>query len=125
MEHQPRICGIHHRLRTLGVEWVVYVTDLGQAEHFHMCFEAARAAKWDDASAHVRLHHVGFGVVCGQDKKRFKTDSTLSYNASSANVCSMKHNASQSFQLLLDLGSWTSLSGLQLWDTAAVRKFLS
>ncbi|KAH8072651.1 hypothetical protein JL721_3294 [Aureococcus anophagefferens] len=69
------MAAIHHRLRTLGVEWVVYVTDLGQAEHFHMCFEAARAAKWDDASAHVRLHHVGFGVVQGEDGKRFKTRS--------------------------------------------------
>ena len=43
----------------------------GQANHFHMVFDAARAAGWVGASQ--RLDHVGFGVVCGDDGKRFKT----------------------------------------------------
>ena len=35
---------LHHLRKPLACDWVVYVTDLGPAEHFHMCFEAARAA---------------------------------------------------------------------------------
>ena len=67
------IAAIHHRLKTLNVDWVVYVTDLGQAEHFHMCFEAAQKAGWTAKDG--RLCHVGFGVVQGEDGKRFKTRS--------------------------------------------------
>lgn len=38
-----------------------------------MCFDAARAAGWvgDD----VKLEHLGFGVVQGEDGKKFKTRS--------------------------------------------------
>ena len=67
------MAAIHHRLITLGVDWVVYITDAGQAEHFHMCFETAELAGWKPAGA--RTIHVGFGVVQGEDGKRFKTRS--------------------------------------------------
>ena len=39
-----------------------------------MVFDAARAAGW--VGANQRLDHVGFGVVCGDDGKRFKTRSS-------------------------------------------------
>lgn len=39
-----------------------------------MVFDAARAAGW--VTAGQRLDHVGFGVVCGDDGKRFKTRSS-------------------------------------------------
>ena len=39
-----------------------------------MVFDAARAAGWVNAGQ--RLDHVGFGVVCGDDGKRFKTRSS-------------------------------------------------
>ncbi|KAJ8602340.1 hypothetical protein CTAYLR_004218 [Chrysophaeum taylorii] len=65
---------VRHRLIDLGCDWLVYITDVGQQEHFHMVFEMARAAGWtrDD----VRLRHVGFGVVQGLDGKRFRTRSS-------------------------------------------------
>jgi len=42
------MAAIHHRLNEMSLDWVVYVTDKRQAEHFYMCFEAARRAQWLD-----------------------------------------------------------------------------
>lgn len=39
-----------------------------------MCFEAARRAKWLKDDTH-RFEHVGFGMVCGEDGKVYKTRS--------------------------------------------------
>lgn len=64
------MAAIKHRLTTLERDWVIYVTDAGQQGHFYMCFDAAKAAGW---VGHQRLDHIGFGVVCGEDGKRFKT----------------------------------------------------
>lgn len=38
-----------------------------------MCFDAARAAGWVDEE--TKLEHLGFGVVQGEDGKKFKTRS--------------------------------------------------
>jgi len=65
---------IRHRLFEMDVDWVVYVTDKRQAEHFYMCFEAARRAQWLKDETH-RFEHVGFGMVCGEDGKPYKTRS--------------------------------------------------
>ena len=35
-------------------------------------FKAAKQAGWTD---NIRVDHVGFGVVCGEDGKKFKTRS--------------------------------------------------
>ena len=51
---------------------IVYVTDSGQATHFHSVFCCARRLGWLDQ---VRVDHVTFGVVLGEDKKKFKTRS--------------------------------------------------
>ena len=56
------MAALHYRTHELLREWIVIITDAGQAPHFHMCFEAAKAAGWVD---NVRLDHIGFGVVCG------------------------------------------------------------
>ena len=42
------------------------------ATHFHSVFECARSLGWLDQ---VRVDHVPFGVVLGEDKKKFKTRS--------------------------------------------------
>ena len=67
------MAAIRHRIFDLGKETIIYVTDLGQAEHFHMVFQAAGIAGW--VSEKHKLRHVGFGVVQGEDGKRFKTRS--------------------------------------------------
>lgn len=77
------MAALRHRLFTLACDWIVIITDAGQAPHFHMCFDAGREAGWlkeageqFHAGQEPRLDHIGFGVVCGEDGKRFKTRSS-------------------------------------------------
>ena len=51
-------------------EWLVYVTDAGQTTHFQSVFTCVEKAGNING---VRVHHVGFGVVVAEDKKKFKT----------------------------------------------------
>ncbi|KAL8448142.1 hypothetical protein Emed_003955 [Eimeria media] len=68
------LASIRHRLLDCKNDWIVWVTDLGQEEHFMKLFDAAKMAGWYDP-AKVRLSHAGFGVVQGSDGKKFKTRS--------------------------------------------------
>lgn len=52
---------------------VLYVTDAGQSQHFEMVFAAARKAHF--VPDHVTLEHVPFGLVQGEDGKKFATRS--------------------------------------------------
>jgi len=68
------LAAIYHRLFVMRSDWVVYVTDMGQELHFHMIFDAAEQAGWHRPGI-TRCDHMGFGVVQGEDKKKFKTRS--------------------------------------------------
>ena len=68
------MAALSYRLRTLKADRLVYITDFTQTDHFHMCFEAAKRAGWWNQTSH-RVDHIGFGVVQGEDGKRFKTRS--------------------------------------------------
>jgi arginyl-tRNA synthetase len=57
----------------LGGDRLVYVTDVRQAQHFHMVFAIGRQAGW--IPEHVTATHVGYGTVLGKDNKPFKTRS--------------------------------------------------
>ena len=61
---------LKYRIQEMKADWIIYVVDSGQALHFQQVFQAAREAGW---VGDVRLDHVGFGVVQGEDKKKFKT----------------------------------------------------
>ena len=52
---------------------VLYVTDAGQSQHFEMVFAAARKAGFVPDT--VSLEHVPFGLVQGEDGKKFATRS--------------------------------------------------
>lgn len=52
---------------------VLYVTDAGQSQHFEMVFAAARKANFVGGDA--SLEHVPFGLVQGEDGKKFATRS--------------------------------------------------
>lgn len=67
------MAAIYHRIHDLKSDWLVYVVDSGQASHFDMVFKAAKRAGW--VTDGIRTDHVGFGVVLGEDGKRFKTRS--------------------------------------------------
>lgn len=57
-----------------GATRLIYVTDARQKLHFEMLFAAARAVGWAPPET-VRLEHVTFGSVLGEDKKPLKTRS--------------------------------------------------
>ncbi|KAG1668005.1 Arginine--tRNA ligase, cytoplasmic [Nymphon striatum] len=65
---------IRHRIQVEKADWLLYVVDAGQAEHFNTIFPCAEKIGWYDPSK-VRVNHVTFGVVLGEDKKKFKTRS--------------------------------------------------
>eukprot|EP00958_Prasinococcus_capsulatus_P010240 scaffold996_cov409-Prasinococcus_capsulatus_cf.AAC.26 len=68
------LAAVYHRVFTLGAKRVIYVTDAGQQTHFYAVFDAARRAGWLEGG--VSLEHCGFGLVLGEDGKRFRTRST-------------------------------------------------
>ncbi len=65
---------LDYRLRTWAPTDILYVTDGRQQGHFRQVFAAFRAWK-PGAAAAVRLHHVWFGSILGEDGKPFKTRS--------------------------------------------------
>lgn len=68
------LAAIKHRLHEEKSNWLIYVTDAGQATHFSTLFACAKKAGILNDAVH-RVDHVGFGVVLGEDKKKFKTRS--------------------------------------------------
>jgi arginyl-tRNA synthetase len=67
------LAAIRYRTQQDKAERILYVTDAGQANHFAQVIQVARRAGWiPDA---VELIHVPFGVVKGEDGKKFKTRS--------------------------------------------------
>ncbi|XP_012229358.2 arginine--tRNA ligase, cytoplasmic isoform X1 [Linepithema humile] len=67
------MAAIKQRVEEEKAEWVIYVTDAGQSLHFQMLISCAKRA--DILKDFHRIDHVGFGVVLGEDKKKFKTRS--------------------------------------------------
>eukprot|EP01054_Gregarina_sp_Poly1_P001298 Gregarina_sp_Poly_1__1297@NODE_1319_length_4396_cov_42_175560_g188_i1_p1_GENE_NODE_1319_length_4396_cov_42_175560_g188_i1NODE_1319_length_4396_cov_42_175560_g188_i1_p1_ORF_typecomplete_len509_score77_32tRNAsynt_1d/PF00750_19/1_1e113DALR_1/PF05746_15/6_4e31YejG/PF13989_6/14YejG/PF13989_6/24tRNAsynt_1e/PF01406_19/0_076tRNAsynt_1/PF00133_22/1_4tRNAsynt_1/PF00133_22/50_NODE_1319_length_4396_cov_42_175560_g188_i126064132 len=68
------MAAIYHRLILCHYSWLIYVTDVGQAEHFFKIFDAAKLMGWYTPPFN-RCDHVGLGLVCGDDGKKFKTRS--------------------------------------------------
>ncbi len=62
-----------YRITQLGASRIIYVTDARQSQHFAMVFQTLRQTGWADEA--VRLDHVPFGTILGQDRKPFKTRS--------------------------------------------------
>jgi len=71
------MAALRQRVAEEEADWIVYVTDAGQATHFQSIFACAEKAGYDltKEGQKVRIDHVGFGVVLGEDKKKFKTRS--------------------------------------------------
>ncbi|XP_049785343.1 arginine--tRNA ligase, cytoplasmic isoform X1 [Schistocerca cancellata] len=67
------IACIKQRIEEEKVDWIIYVTDAGQAGHFKVLFSCAKRV--GILKPNVRVDHVGFGLVLGEDKKKFKTRS--------------------------------------------------
>lgn len=68
------LAALKQRVHDENGDWLIYVTDAGQSEHFKLIFGASMDADWYNPTV-TRVDHVGFGVVLGEDKKKFKTRS--------------------------------------------------
>jgi arginyl-tRNA synthetase len=68
------LAAIRHRIYVEKADRMIYVVDVGQSLHFQMVFAAAEKAGWLER-AKVQVDHVGFGLVLGEDGKKFKTRS--------------------------------------------------
>ena len=71
------LAAMRHRIKDVRADWIIYVTDMGQSRHFEAVFDAAKRANWlnEGQDSFVRLDHVSFGLVMGEDGKRFRTRS--------------------------------------------------
>ena len=65
---------IKQRIEEEKADWIIYITDAGQATHFDTVYKCAERAGILDRKK-TRVDHIGFGVVLGDDKKKFKTRS--------------------------------------------------
>jgi arginyl-tRNA synthetase len=66
------LAAVRHRVEVEKADRILYVTDNGQAQHFNMLFDASKIA---GLIPNTELRHVPFGVVQGEDGKKFKTRS--------------------------------------------------
>ncbi|MDD5457814.1 MAG: arginine--tRNA ligase [Phycisphaerae bacterium] len=67
------LAAIRYRVNELKADRIIYVTDLRQGLHFEMVFKVAKMAGWTDDK--VKLQHITFGSVLGEDGKPLKTRS--------------------------------------------------
>ncbi len=59
------------RVERVGADVMLYVVDAGQALHFQMVFAVSAMAGW--LAPPTEAHHVQFGVVLGEDRKRLRS----------------------------------------------------
>jgi arginyl-tRNA synthetase len=67
------LASMRYRVERDRANELIYVVDAGQSMHFEMVTKVARRAGWVPNS--VRVEHVPFGVVLGEDGKKLKTRS--------------------------------------------------
>ncbi|MEB3338413.1 MAG: arginine--tRNA ligase, partial [Leptolyngbyaceae bacterium] len=67
------LAAVRYRIQEDQAQRIIYVTDAGQANHFAQVWQVARRAGWVPEG--VELVHVPFGLVLGEDGKKFRTRS--------------------------------------------------
>ncbi|KAM9312744.1 arginine--tRNA ligase, cytoplasmic [Gastrophryne carolinensis] len=68
------LAALKQRLVEEKADVIIYVVDCGQGIHLQNVYSAGQMINWYDAKV-TRVEHAGFGVVLGEDKKKFKTRS--------------------------------------------------
>ncbi|VDM19495.1 unnamed protein product [Hydatigera taeniaeformis] len=66
------LTAVRQRVIEEGGERIIYVVDSGQSLHLQNIYSAAEVCGFVDP-ARTKLEHIPFGVVLGEDKKKFKT----------------------------------------------------
>ncbi len=67
------LAALRYRINELKADRIIYVTDARQKLHFEMLFKVAKMAGWLETG--VKLQHITFGSVLGEDGKPLKTRS--------------------------------------------------
>ena len=67
------LAAVRYRLVDLNMDKIIYVVDEGQSLHFELIFKIAEIVGWKRPDQ--ELKHVGFGLVCGSDGKKFASRS--------------------------------------------------
>ena len=67
------LAALRYRVNELKVNAIIYVTDARQKLHFEMLFAVGKKAGW--VSENLKLSHVMFGTVLGEDGSPLKTRS--------------------------------------------------
>ncbi|MEM6426625.1 MAG: arginine--tRNA ligase, partial [Cyanobacteria bacterium P01_D01_bin.128] len=67
------LAAVRQRIQQEEAKRILYVVDAGQGNHFAQVFQVAGKAGW--IPENIELTHVPFGVVQGEDGKKFKTRS--------------------------------------------------
>jgi len=67
------LAALRYRIQQDGAQRILYVTDVGQSQHFAQVFQVAQKAGW--LTDQVQCIHVPFGLVLGEDGKKFRTRS--------------------------------------------------
>jgi len=65
------LAALRYRIQQDGAQRILYVTDVGQSQHFAQVFQVAQKAGW--LTDKVQCTHVPFGLVLGEDGKKFRT----------------------------------------------------
>ncbi|XP_026541098.1 arginine--tRNA ligase, cytoplasmic [Notechis scutatus] len=66
------LAAIKQRIFEEKADYIIYVIDSGQSVHLQTIFAAAQMIGWYDPKV-TKVIHAPFGVVLGEDKKKFKT----------------------------------------------------
>ncbi|KAJ0250983.1 Arginine--tRNA ligase [Hirschfeldia incana] len=69
------LTALWYRLNEEKADWIIYVTDFSQKQHFNMFFKAARKAGWlpESDKTYPRVDHVDFGLVNNEEGNRIRT----------------------------------------------------
>lgn len=67
------LAAVRYRVQSDQAQRIIYVTDAGQSTHFAQVWQVAERAGWVPET--VALVHVPFGLVLGEDGKKFRTRS--------------------------------------------------
>lgn len=67
------LAAVKFRIEHLHAQRIIYITDARQRQHFAMVFAAAKRAGW--CNDKIKLEHLPYGAVLGEDNRPFKTRS--------------------------------------------------
>lgn len=94
------LAGVRQRVDVEKADRIIYVTDKRQSDHFQMVFAVARKAGW--VPEHVKLEHVGFGMIMKKDPETGKTEPFKTRDGGTVKLVDLLHEAEARATKLID-----------------------